>query len=72
MPCPRTQHLKNVPRLKGEKHDIPHQILHQAGLETARQAATSAKRHTLTIAPCPSLTLLDEVMGHQLLVGKLM
>ena len=31
-------------------------ILHQARFETARQAATSAKRHALTIAPCPSLT----------------
>ena len=29
-------------------------ILHQAGLETAQQAATSAERHAITIAPCPS------------------
>ena len=50
MPCPRTQHLSNVPRLRGEKHDISPKILHQAGLETARQAATSAERHALTIA----------------------
>ena len=51
---PRTQHLSNVPRLRGEKHDISLKILHQAGFETARQAATSAERHALTIAPCPS------------------
>ena len=30
-------------------------ILHQTGFETARQAATLAKRHTLTIAPRPSI-----------------
>ena len=46
--CTRTQHRNNVPRLRGEK------LLHQTGLETARQAATSAKRHVLTIVPCPS------------------
>ena len=57
MPCPRTQHLNNVPRLRGEKHDISLKILHQAGFETARQAATSAERHALTIAPCPSLSV---------------
>ena len=50
MLCPRTQHLNNVPRLRGEKHDISLKILHQAGFETARQAATSAERHALTIA----------------------
>ena len=55
MPCPRTQHFNNVPRLTGEKHDLSLKILHQAGFETARQAATSAERHALTIAPCPSL-----------------
>ena len=53
--CRRTQHRNNVPRLRGEKHDICLKILHQAGLENARQAATSAERHALTIAPCPSL-----------------
>ena len=37
----------------GGKYDICLKILHQAGLETARQAATSAERHALTIAPCP-------------------
>ena len=58
MPCPRTQHLNNVPRLRGQKHDISLKILHQAGFETARQAATSAKRHALTIAPCPSLVIV--------------
>ena len=51
--CPRTHHLNNVPRLRGEKHDISRTILHQAGFETARQAATSAERHALTITPCP-------------------
>ena len=56
--CPRTHHLNNVPRLRGEKHDISLKILHQAGFETARQAATSAERHALTIAPCPSLLKL--------------
>ena len=53
VPCPRTQHRNNVPILTGEKHDI--KILHQAGFETARQAATLAKLRALTIAPCPSL-----------------
>ena len=57
MPCPRTQHLNIVPRLRGEKHDISLKILHQAGFETARQAATSAERHALTIASCPSLIM---------------
>ena len=59
MPCPRTQHRNNVPRLRGEKHDISLNILHQAGFETARQAATSAERHDLTIKPRPSLLVLD-------------
>ena len=53
--CPRTQHLNNVAILRGEKHDISLKILHQAGFETARQAATSTKRQALAIAPCPSL-----------------
>ena len=53
--CPRTQHLDNISRLSGEKHDNSLKILHQAGFKTARQAATSAERHALTIAPCPSL-----------------
>ena len=55
MPCPRTLHPNNVPRLRGEKHDISLKILHQAGFKTARQAATSTERYALTIAPCPSL-----------------
>ena len=55
VPCPRTQHLNNVPRLRLEKHDISLKILLQAGVETTRQAATSTKLHALTIAPCPSL-----------------
>ena len=37
MPCPRTQHLNNVPILRGEKHDICLEILHQSGFETARR-----------------------------------
>ena len=52
MPFPRTQHVNNVPRLRGEKHHISLKILREAGFETARQAATSAERHALTIAPC--------------------
>ena len=53
VPCPRTQHLNNVSRLRGEKHDIYLKILHHAaGFETARQAAISTERHALTIAPC--------------------
>ena len=39
--CPRTQQRNNVPIWRGEKHDISLKILHQAGFETARQAATS-------------------------------
>ena len=67
MPCPRTQHLNNVPRLRGEKHDISLKILHQAGFETARQAATWAEIHALTIAPCPSQPLFETecVLRHQ-------
>ena len=45
----------NVQRLRWEKHEFSLKILHQAGFETARQAATSAERHALTIAPCPFL-----------------
>ena len=59
VPCPRTRHRNNVPRLRGEKHEISLKILHPAGFETApatsRQTATSAKRHDLTISPCPTL-----------------
>ena len=44
VPCPRTQHRNNVPRLGGRKHDISLKILRQVVFETARQAATSAKR----------------------------
>ena len=39
----------------GEKHFISLKILHQAGFETAWQAAT--KLHALTIATCPSLLM---------------
>ena len=35
--CPRIHHLNNVPRLRGEKHDISLKIQHQPGFETARQ-----------------------------------
>ena len=56
MPCPRTHHRDNVPILRKEKHNISLKILHQAVLETARQAATLAKLHAQTIASCPSLT----------------
>ena len=38
VPCTRTQYRKNVPRLTGRKHAIYLKIMHQAGLETARQA----------------------------------
>ena len=54
VPCPRTHHLYNVPRLRGEKHYISLKILHHVGFETARQTATAAERHALTVAPCPS------------------
>ena len=40
---------------KGRNRIFSLKILHQAVFETARQAATSAERHALTIAPCPSL-----------------
>ena len=58
--CPRTHYLNNVPRLRGEKHDISLKILHQVGFGTARQAATSAERHALTIAPRPSLSHMQD------------
>ena len=50
VPCPRTQH----PKIERAETWYSLKILHQAGFETARQAATSAECHTLTIAPCPS------------------
>ena len=62
MPCPRTQHRNNVPVLRGEKHDISLKILHQAGLETARQAATLAKLRALPIVPCPSLMYIRTIL----------
>ena len=55
VPCPRTQHWNNVQCLRRGEHDISLKILNQAGLESAREAVTSAERHALTIAPCPSL-----------------
>ena len=57
--CPRTQHTNNVLILRGKKHDITLKILHRAGLETARQAATLEKRHALTIASRPSLVITE-------------
>ena len=54
--CPRTHHLNNVPRLRGVKHDISLKIRHQAGFETARQAATSAEHCAMSLSP--SLKLL--------------
>ena len=56
VPCPRTQHRNDVPIFWGDKHYISLKMLHQVGLETAREAATMAKIHA--IAPrydhCPS------------------
>ena len=57
--CPRTRHRNKVPILRGEKHDISLKILHQAGLETARQAVKLAKLRALAIAPRPSLVYLS-------------
>ena len=54
MTCPRTQHRNKLQTLRGEKHDISLNILQQAGFETARQAATLANRHALTIVSRPS------------------
>ena len=65
--CRRTHYLNNVPSLRGEKHDISLKILHQAGFETARQAATFAERHALAIAPCPSIYIFDQFRQHTLL-----
>ena len=42
VPCLRTQLRKNVPILRGEKHDICLKILHQTGFETVLEAATLA------------------------------
>ena len=38
--CRKTQHRNNVPILRGEEQDISLKIVHQAGLETTRQAVT--------------------------------
>ena len=45
----------------GEKHDISLKTLHQAGFETARQAATLTNLRALTIVPCPSLGEMNQV-----------
>ena len=47
--------MKQCHKIERGEHDISLEILSQAGLEIARQAATSTERHTLTIAPCASL-----------------
>ena len=65
--CRRTHYLNNVPRLRWEKHDISLKILHQAGFETAWQAATFAERHALTIAPCTSIYIFDQFRRQTLL-----
>ena len=52
---PKDTTSKKCPNIERGEHDISLKSLHQAGFETARQAATSAERHALTIAPCPSL-----------------
>ena len=58
LPCPRTQHRNDVLILRGEKHDLSLKILHQAGLETARQAVTLANICDLDIA---SPVIMDEL-----------
>ena len=61
MSRPRTRHLSNVPRLRGEKHDISPKILHQAGFETTRFSipyvwkrirAIFLRSCTYTMLPC--------------------
>ena len=48
VPCPRTQHWSNVSSLRGEKHDISLEILHQAdGVMLQKWQSTTF----LTIAP---------------------
>ena len=49
MPCTRTQHRNNVTGLRVEKHDFSLKIVHQAGFETARQAATSVTQQAQNI-----------------------
>ena len=51
---PKDTHRNTVPKLRGEKHDISLKNSAPTGLENARLAAISAKRHALTIAPYPS------------------
>ena len=60
---PKDTTSNNFPILRGEKHDISLKILHQAGFETARQAATLTKLRALTISPCPSTCSIR--YGHQ-------
>ena len=62
LPCPMTLNGKNVPVLRGEKHDIYLKILIQAGFETARQAAILTKLHALTIAPRPSYFVSGKIL----------
>ena len=70
MPCLRKQHRNNVPILRGEKHVISLKSLHQAGFETARQAATLAKIRALTIAPCPSLKQCTGIYVYNIATDK--
>ena len=66
MPCPRTQHRNNVSILRVEKHDISLKIMHQAGFETARQAATLAKLRALYNHCATSLSIALKVVYHPL------
>ena len=49
--------IKQCPKIDrgGGEHVISQKILHQAGLEAARQAVISVKCHALIIVTCPSL-----------------
>ena len=57
-----TKYRNNVPISRREKHDIYLNILHQAGPDTSRQAATLAKRHALTIALHPRLDVFSHTL----------
>ena len=55
--------------LRGEKRDLSLKILHQAGFETARQAATFLKRHALTIKPHLSHIVIIYIINIGTLIG---
>ena len=58
VPLQRTHHRNNdVPALRGETYNISLKILHQMGIELARQATAIAKRYALTIVLMRYLTL---------------